>query len=102
MEEALKSIVLVSMLLVSAVAPQVRAVKDVTRVVVTADSVQHDGNTIHLRGHVQVRQGTSVITAERADLPARVELDAGPAVIQFKGDVRLTIEGVAPLSVVRR
>src|SRR5439155_6334581 len=70
----------------------------------TADSIVQEGNVVHLKGHVEVRRGPFVITADEADLPARVELHLGEVPkVELRGNVRLTIEDPAvPLSLTVR
>jgi hypothetical protein len=73
-----------------------------TRIPATAATVTRDGNTIQLRGHVEVRRGTSVVRADEADLPARVELDSEQPKISFQGHVEMRFDDVVPLSVIQR
>jgi lipopolysaccharide export system protein LptA len=58
----------------------------------TADSIVQEGNILHLRGHVELRRGPTVVTADEADLPARVELDQERPSIELRGNVRMRIE----------
>ena len=81
-------------------APQIPTPDD--RIAATADAVRQDGNTIHLRGHVEIRRGASVVRADQADLPARVELKTAHATIALRGNVQMTIEDAIPLTVNRR
>jgi lipopolysaccharide export system protein LptA len=68
----------------------------------TADSIVRDGNMMHLRGHVQLRRGPTIVTADEADLPARVELSRSSATVELRGNVRLTFEDPIPLSLAPR
>jgi lipopolysaccharide export system protein LptA len=72
------------------------------RIQATADAVMQNGNTFHLRGHVEIRRGTFVITADEADLPARVDLKSSRPTVTLRGDVRMTVEDAVALSVTPR
>jgi lipopolysaccharide export system protein LptA len=72
------------------------------RIQVTADAVMQDGNIFHLRGHVEIRRGTVVVTADEADLPARVDLQSSQPTVTLRGDVHMTVEDAVPLSVTQR
>ena len=72
------------------------------RIQATADSVMQDGNTLHLRGHVEIRRGAFVVTAEEADLAARVDLTSSRPTVTIRGEVNITVEDAVPLSVAQR
>jgi lipopolysaccharide export system protein LptA len=68
----------------------------------TADSITQDGNVVHLRGHVELRRGPSVISADEADLPARVEVTRDRPSIELRGNVKMTIEDRVALTLAPR
>jgi len=69
----------------------------------TADTITQDGNVVRLRGHVELRRGPSLVTADEADLPARVELDRDRPSIALRGNVTMTIEDPdVPITIVPR
>jgi lipopolysaccharide export system protein LptA len=72
------------------------------RIQATADAVMQDGNIFHLRGHVEIRRGSVVVTADEADLPARVDLKSSQPTVTLRGDVHMTVEDAVPLSVTQR
>jgi lipopolysaccharide export system protein LptA len=72
------------------------------RIQATADAVIQDGNIYHLRGHVEIRRGTAVVTADEADLPARVDLQSSRPTVTLRGDVHMIVEDAVPLSVTQR
>src|SRR3981081_773903 len=72
------------------------------RIQATADSVMQDGNIFHLRGHVEIRRGAFVVTAEEAELPARVALASARSPVTVRGEVNITVEDAVPLSVAQR
>jgi hypothetical protein len=72
------------------------------RIQATADAVMQDGNTVQLRGHVEIRRGTVAVTADEADLPARVDLKSSRPTFSLRGNVHMTVEDAVPLSVTQR
>jgi hypothetical protein len=58
----------------------------------SADSVTRVGGVFQLRGHVQLRRGMSVITADEADMPGSVGPDGHRASVELRGNVSLTLE----------
>ena len=98
----MKSVLIAAIFSITLIAPQQPPAPDDRRVQATADAIVQEGNTIHLRGHVEIRRGPSVVLADEADLPARVELNRDRPTIELRGSVQMLIEDVVPLTVTAR
>jgi hypothetical protein len=61
-----------------------------------------NGEQHSLGWDVEVRRGGTVVRADAADLPARVDLNTVPPVITFSGAVTMTIDDQIPLMIAAR
>jgi lipopolysaccharide export system protein LptA len=88
MEAAMKSVVLLSGILVFAALAGAQITESPQRIDATAASITQIGNSVQLRSNVQIRRDGLVITADEADITTAD--GQAPLGIELRGNVRVT------------